>query len=135
MIARHAVSDGTFSREMALERRRSGSYSASAARAGNRVAPFWSVAPKHLSALLHICPEPNPDFPVLCMVGTQGNIVVGRNYLARQAGTLLRFAQSTKNPQLAAALIEKAADLKSQVDDQEPASESSAVAPDVERPS
>ena len=61
--------------------------------------------------------------------------MVGRNYLARQARTLLRFAQSTKNSQLAAALIEKAADLKSQVDDQEPASESSAVAPDVERPS
>ena len=97
--------------------------------------PFWSVAPKRLCALLHICPEPNPDFPVLCMVGTQGNIVVGRNYLARQARTLLRFAQSTKNPQLAAALIEKAADLKSQVDDQEPAPESSAVATDVERPS
>ena len=68
------------------------------------------------------------------MVGTQGNTVIGRNYFARQARTLLRFAQSTKNSQLAAALIEKAADLKSQVDDQEPAPESSALAPDVERP-
>src|SRR3982074_2704851 len=46
MIARHAVSDGTFSREMALERRRSGSYSASAARAGKRVAPFLECCAK-----------------------------------------------------------------------------------------
>jgi hypothetical protein len=49
-----------------------------------------------------------------------GNIVVGRNYFTRQATTLLKFAHSTTNPQLAAALIEKAADLKSQVDDKEP---------------
>jgi hypothetical protein len=35
-----------------------------------------------------------------------------------QAETLLRFAQSVNNPQLAAALVEKASNLKSQVDDQ-----------------
>jgi hypothetical protein len=60
--------------------------------------------------------------------------VVGRNYFTRQATTLLKFAQSTTNPQLAAALIEKAADLKSQVDDKEPPPDSSLLAPDVERP-
>jgi len=61
--------------------------------------------------------------------------VIGRQYFVRQAGTLLEFARATNDPELAAALIEKAADLKSQVDDQEPAPESSALAPDVERPS
>ena len=34
-----------------------------------------------------------------------------------QVTTLLKFAKATTNPQLAAALIEKAADLKSQVDE------------------
>jgi hypothetical protein len=43
--------------------------------------------------------------------------VVGRNYLKRQAATLIKFAQSTKNPQMAAALVGKAADLKAQVDE------------------
>ena len=37
--------------------------------------------------------------------------------MVRQATTLLKFAKETKNPQLAAVLIEKAADLKSQVDE------------------
>ena len=60
--------------------------------------------------------------------------MVGRNYFTRQATTLLKFAQSTTNPQLAAALIEKAADLKSQVDDKEPPPDCSLLAPDVERP-
>jgi hypothetical protein len=60
--------------------------------------------------------------------------VLGRNYFARQAATLLKFAQSTKNPELAAVLIEKAADLKSQIDEKEPPPDASFLAPDVERP-
>jgi hypothetical protein len=43
--------------------------------------------------------------------------VIGRDYFVRQAATLLKFAKATTNPQLAAVLIEKAADLKSQVDE------------------
>jgi len=43
--------------------------------------------------------------------------VIGRNYLARQAAILLKLAKSTSDPKLAAALIEKAADFKSQVDE------------------
>jgi len=39
--------------------------------------------------------------------------VIGRHYFVRQAMTLLKFANSTTNPQLIAVLIEKAADLKS----------------------
>jgi hypothetical protein len=43
--------------------------------------------------------------------------VIGRQYLVRQAETLLKFATSTKNPDLAAVLVDKAADLKSQLDE------------------
>ncbi|HMH62898.1 MAG TPA: hypothetical protein VK561_16675 [Bradyrhizobium sp.] len=35
----------------------------------------------------------------------------------RQVAALLQFAKETTNPQLAAVLIEKAADLKSQIDE------------------
>jgi len=52
----------------------------------------------------------------------------------RQAATLLKFAKSTTNPGLAAALIEKAADLKSQVDETMPPPDAGPQAPDVERP-
>lgn len=41
----------------------------------------------------------------------------GRLYLVRQAAALLRFANSTSNPRLAAALVERAAALKSQADE------------------
>jgi hypothetical protein len=51
--------------------------------------------------------------------------VVGRSYFTRQAATLLKFAKSTKNPELAA-------DLKSQVDDTMPLTDASPLAPDVE---
>ena len=43
--------------------------------------------------------------------------MIGRYYFTRQARTLLKFAQSTNNPQLAAVLVEKATALKSQVDE------------------
>ena len=46
-----------------------------------------------------------------------GNIVLSRDYFVRQVTSLLKFAKETTNPQLAAVLIEKAADLKSQVDE------------------
>jgi hypothetical protein len=60
--------------------------------------------------------------------------VVGRNYFTRQATILLKFAKSTSDPQLAAALIEKAADLKSRVDETMPPPDAGPQAPDVERP-
>jgi hypothetical protein len=37
-------------------------------------------------------------------------------YFARQAKTLLRYAKSTSNPELAASLVERAARLKAQID-------------------
>jgi len=58
--------------------------------------------------------------------------VVGRSYLTRQAATLLKFAKSTNNPDLAAVLIERAADLKSQLDETMPPADQSPLAPDVE---
>jgi len=52
--------------------------------------------------------------------------------LVRQATTLLKFAKETKNPQLAAVLIEKAADLKSQVDESSTTPDPSPQTPDVQ---
>ena len=57
--------------------------------------------------------------------------VPGRPYFARQATTLLRYARSTSNPELAASLVERAAKLKAQIDaDRRP--NPSLQAPDVE---
>lgn len=57
--------------------------------------------------------------------------VPGRLYFARQAKTLLQFARSTTNPELAASLIERAVWLKAQIDaDKRPSP--SLQAPDVE---
>jgi hypothetical protein len=64
-------------------------------------------------------------------LGTQ-SLVPGRLYLTRQAATLLRFANSTSNPRLAAALVERAAQLKSQVDERASEPDPSPYAPDVE---
>ena len=58
--------------------------------------------------------------------------MIGRYYFTRQAATLLKFAQSTANPQLAAVLIEKAAHPKSQVDESSTTANLSPLAPDVE---
>jgi hypothetical protein len=69
---------------------------------------------------------------VLGWISFGGRIVIGRQYFARQAATLLKFASSTTNPQLAAVLIEKAANLKSQVDETEPPRDQSPRPPDVE---
>ena len=55
--------------------------------------------------------------------------MAGKQYLMRQAAILLKLAQSTSDPQVVAGLVEKAAELKSQVDD---APDRSPQAPDVE---
>jgi hypothetical protein len=41
-----------------------------------------------------------------------------KDYLTRQATTLIKFAQATTDPQVVAGLVEKAADLKSRLDEQ-----------------
>ena len=43
--------------------------------------------------------------------------MIGRYYFTRQATTLLKLAKSTTDTNLAAALIDKAADLKSRLDE------------------
>jgi hypothetical protein len=63
-----------------------------------------------------------------------GNLVVSKNYLTRQATTLIKFAQSTSDPKVLTALIEKATKLKSQADETRPPSDLSPLAPDVEPP-
>jgi predicted membrane chloride channel (bestrophin family) len=63
-----------------------------------------------------------------------GNIVVSKNYLTRQATTLVKFAQTTSDPKVLTALVEKAAELKSQADETRLSSDLSPRAPDVEPP-
>jgi hypothetical protein len=57
--------------------------------------------------------------------------MVSRRYVKRQVGTLLKFAQSVTDPRVAAALVERAADLKSKADESV-APDPSPHAPDVE---
>ncbi|MET4788393.1 hypothetical protein ABIF64_000571 [Bradyrhizobium japonicum] len=42
--------------------------------------------------------------------------MAGRDYLNRQAATLLKFAKTTTDPMVALGLVEKAADLKEQAE-------------------
>jgi len=58
--------------------------------------------------------------------------VIGRLYFTRQAATALKFARSTNDPQLAAVLFEKAADLKAQSDELARLRDTSVRAPDVQ---
>ena len=58
--------------------------------------------------------------------------MVGQNYFKRQAATLLKFARSTSDPQVVAALVEKATQLRSQVDETIPSPDRSPKAPDIE---
>jgi hypothetical protein len=60
-------------------------------------------------------------------------LVVGKHYFTRQAVTLLKFAQSTSDPKLVAALVEKASDLKLQSDETSPPPDLGPQAPDVDR--
>ena len=56
--------------------------------------------------------------------------MIGRDYLLRQAMTLLRMSKATNDPQVSAAIAAKAADLKSRID-QVPLPDVSPKAPDV----
>ena len=57
--------------------------------------------------------------------------MAGKQYLMRQAAILLKLAKSTSDPQVVAGFVEKASELKSQVDD---APDLTPLAPDVEPP-
>jgi hypothetical protein len=59
--------------------------------------------------------------------------MIGKEYFVRQATILFGLAKATKDPKISAALLEKAADLKLQVD--EPGWPNlTRLAPDVEPP-
>jgi hypothetical protein len=78
---------------------------------------------------LYIWLEPNSSWAVGRIAG---NIVLSRDYFVSQVTSLLKFAKETTNPQLAAVLIEKAADLKSQVDESSTTPDPSPQTPDVQ---
>jgi hypothetical protein len=56
--------------------------------------------------------------------------VIGIEYFVRQAAILFGMAKATTDPKISAALLDKAADLKSQLD--EPIMDRSPRAPDVQ---
>jgi hypothetical protein len=60
--------------------------------------------------------------------------VIGRQYFTRQAATLVEFARATHDPELAAALIEKASDFLSQIDESSATPDPTPLAPDIEPP-
>src|SRR5260370_22506662 len=69
-----------------------------------------------LSSLAYIRSGTNPRPPLdVYRWAVTGSAVVRRNYFTRQAKTLLNFAKSTSDPNLAADLIHKTADMKSQL--------------------
>jgi hypothetical protein len=69
-------------------------------------------------------------------LGYHGEIyVISKAYFVRQAAILFRFAKATKDPKISAALMEKAADLKLQVDDPSASRDLTPQAPDIEPPS
>lgn len=78
------------------------------------------VSINHFLSLTLVNLERNPGSRVIACVHVRGNAVLSRNYLTRQASMLLKFAKATTDPNIAAALVEKAADLKSQADSSAP---------------
>ena len=60
--------------------------------------------------------------------------VIGKQYFVRQAAILFGLAKATTDPKISAALLDKAADLKSQVDEPGGPSDSTPLAPDIEPP-
>jgi hypothetical protein len=59
--------------------------------------------------------------------------VLGRSYFVRQATTLLNFARSISDPRLRAWLVQKAADLKDNLDEVKTEIDVSPFPPDVQR--
>jgi hypothetical protein len=60
--------------------------------------------------------------------------VIAKAYFVRQAAIVFGIAKATKDPKMSAALMDKAADLKSKVDGQEPPRDLTPLAPDIEPP-
>jgi hypothetical protein len=60
--------------------------------------------------------------------------VIGKEYFVRQAAILFGLAKATTDPKISAALLDKAADLKLQVDEAGAPPGSKPLAPDIEPP-
>jgi hypothetical protein len=67
-------------------------------------------------------------------VTRRGNTVLSSRYIARQITTLLKFAKTTSDRGIAAAVLEKATALKERVEEITPSRDLSPRAPDVEPP-
>jgi hypothetical protein len=77
-----------------------------------------------------------PDSRVIASaLGYKGKVkVIGKAYFVRQATILFKFAKATKDPKISAALLDKAADLKQQVDEPGAQRDVGPLAPDIEPP-
>jgi hypothetical protein len=64
----------------------------------------------------------------------RGKLVIGKQYFVRQAAILFGIAKATKDPKISAALMDKAADLKSKVDGPDAPLDLTPLAPEVEPP-
>ena len=62
------------------------------------------------------------------------NNMIGREYFVRQAAILFGIAKATKDPKISAALMDKAADLKSKVDEPAAPLDITPLALDIEPP-
>jgi hypothetical protein len=69
----------------------------------------------------------------MCPLGNNGECSDRKRVPRAQAAILLKFAKTTKDPDVSAALIGKAADLKVRVDEN-CEQDLTPLAPDVERP-
>jgi hypothetical protein len=77
--------------------------------------------------------EQLPHCNVLCSGWVaMGKAVLSRRYLTRQASALIRFAKSINNPELAAVLVDRAADFKEKADEKMAAPNPNLQASDVE---
>jgi hypothetical protein len=60
--------------------------------------------------------------------------VIGKQYFVRQAALLFGIAKATADPKISAALMDKAADIKSKVDELGGLRDLTSRAPDIEPP-
>ena len=60
--------------------------------------------------------------------------MIGKQYFVRQATILFWIAKATKDPKMSAALMDKAADVKSKVDELGAPLDLTPLAPDIEPP-
>lgn len=60
--------------------------------------------------------------------------MIGKEYFVRQAAILFGLAKATTDPKISAALLDKAADLKLQVDETGAPPDLTPIAPDIDPP-